>query len=182
MGEISRQWNHHHLLGSLSTGLSTIDPNHEGHNGWATDLMSNYINGWMITFTPDTILLTMGANDLIQGAGPSAALSRLSTLLNQIHAARPATRILVATLWLPRINNDYPAYKPAEVLAYNAGIPALVNARISQGWSIKLVDLANLAGFNTSSTSQDYGIDGLHPSASGYQKFANVWFSAITGR
>ena len=57
-----------------------------------------------------------------------------------------------------------------------------MNARISQGWSIKLVDLANLAGFNTSSTSQDYGIDGLHPSASGYQKFANVWFSAITGR
>jgi acyl-CoA thioesterase-1 len=170
------------FVGSQTTGLPGIDANHEGHNGWATDLMSNFINGWMSTFTPDVVLLIAGPNDLIQGAGPATALARMGTLLNQIHAARPTTRILVATLWLPRTNNDYPGYKPAEVLSYNAGLPAIVNNRISQGWNVKLVDLANLAALNTSSSSLDYGIDGLHPSAIAYKKFADVWYSAITGK
>jgi hypothetical protein len=62
------------------------------------------------------------------------------------------------------------------------GMPSLVNSRISQGWNIKLVDLANLAALNTSSISLDFGIDGLHPSTLGYKKFADVWYSAITGK
>ena len=129
------------FVGSLSNGLPTIDPNHEGHNGWPTDLMSTYINGWMSTFTPDTVLLLAGANDLIQGAGPSTAISRLGTLLNQIHTARPATRIIVGTWWFPRSGSDNPKFKPVEILLITLAL-SLVSARAALGWNIQVVDTA----------------------------------------
>ena len=142
--------------------------------------MSTYINGWMSTFTPDMVLLLAGANDLIMGAGPTTALNRLGTLLDQIHAARPSARILVGTWWYPRTGSDNPKFKPAEIQVYNAGVANLVNARAGLGWSIQRVDTGSR--IDSASYSQDYGMDGLHLSPAGYKKVGDAWYSAITGR
>lgn len=167
------------FVGSLQTGISSIDRDHEGHNGWRTDQIQANIVSWLNTFQPDTILLKIGTNDLVQGATPADTLDRLASLLDTIFATRPSVRVLVAGLLYSRVNNNVPTFRSADVTTYNAGIPPLVDAHAAAGKAISYVDPAQ-AGLDTSSTSPDYGADGLHPGPTGYNKISNMWYSALT--
>lgn len=169
------------FVGSLATGIATIDRDHEGHNGWRIDQISGSINEWLTTHQSDRIMLMIGTNDLIQGATPDEALSRLAILLDQIHAARPSARLFVASIAGVRTNNDYSASINAEEInSFNAGILPLVNQGAAQGSNITFVDVNDLSGLDTATESADYGSDGLHLSLAGYSKMANVWYQAIT--
>jgi chitodextrinase/lysophospholipase L1-like esterase len=169
------------FVGSLANGIPTIDRDHEGHGGWRIDDLEAAVGGWLNASQPDIVLLLAGANDIIQGYGPSLALSRMGLLLDKIHTFRPAAKVIVANLPGGRANADsmFSNVTPAAVSAFNGGLPSLVNARAGQGWNIVLIDAFGSAGLDRSAASPDYSIDGMHLSLAGYSKLASLWYSAL---
>ena len=160
------------LVGSLQSGIPTMDRNHEGHGGYAINDITSSVATWLQGSIPDVILLLIGINDLGGGATPSEALNRLSQLLDTIHAERPSARLVLATH--PPVM-PVSGVNPQDVVAYNAGMPALVNLRAGLGWNIELLDVYTLAGLSTASGSPDISPDGFHYTLTGYSKIANVW-------
>ena len=168
------------FVGSLSSGGLTMDRDHEGHPGWTVTQIAGSINAWLAAHQPDSILICIGTNDLNEiGATPAVVLSRLSSLLDQIHSVRPSATLLVANLPGVSANNQFPGITTQEVNDFNAGVPGLVNSRIGQGWAISFVDLFGQSGLDRAATSADFSPDGLHPSLAGYAKLANIWYSAL---
>ncbi len=56
---------------------------------------------------------------------------------------------------------------------YNASLPAVVEAQKKAGQRITLVEM------NTAISEDDLLSDGVHPSQSGMENMADVWFEAI---
>jgi lysophospholipase L1-like esterase len=152
------------FVGSASNGPASLgDRNHEGHSGWRIDQLSTNINAWMQQYQPRTILLHIGTNDMIGNS--NGAPQRLSTLIDQIVAASPDVELFVATL-VPLSFSD------ANVRAFNAALPAIVDAKAAAGHHVHLVDMYSKL------TTADLA-DGVHPNASGYSKMADAWFEAL---
>src|SRR6476659_1797982 len=119
----------------------------------------------------------VGNNDLIQGATPAAALSRMGPLLDKIHGLRPSARLIVSNLPGTRPNSDFPMLTTAVIGEYDSGVAALVSNRAGQGWNISFVDL--WVAVSRASGSSDFSADGMHLSLSGYSKFADLWYAAL---
>jgi lysophospholipase L1-like esterase/chitodextrinase len=166
------------FVGSLQNGVPTMDRDHEGHGGFRVDQITSSVAAWLQGSPADVILLWIGTNDFILGATPAIALNRLSDLLDTIHTARPGARLVLATQPGVTPNNTF-SVNPQDLVTYNLGMPALVNARAAAGWNIELLDLYTLAGLIKTSGSPDYASDGLHFSLTGYSKIANVWYSVL---
>ena len=156
------------FVGSLSNGPAALaDKNHEGHSGWRIDQIASSINGWLAASQPEVVLLMIGTNDVVQDYQLATAPNRLAALLDQIHTARPQAHLLVASIPpLPGATDDQ------QVRAYNSAIPGLVQTRAGQGRSIRYVEIHGAL------TTADLA-DGVHPSASGYSKIADVWHAAL---
>ena len=171
------------FVGLLANGIATMDRDHEGHNGWRIDEVNNQVSGWLASTQPDVILLLLGSNDIIQGATPALALSRMSTLLDKIHSLRPSAKLIVSTLPGTRANADstFVNMTPQNVTDFNNGLASQVSTRVGQGWNLSLIDIYNGAGLDRSSGSADFSSDGLHLSALGYSKFANRYAAISPG-
>lgn len=153
------------FVGSLSNGPSGLgDHDHEGHSGWTIAQIDANVVNWLHTYTPHTILLHIGTND-IYGSDPAGAPSRLSTLIDHITATSPDAEVFVATI-IPLSFDDQ------IVRTYNAAIPSIVQSEADAGKHVHLVDQYNAL------TTADLA-DGVHPNAGGYSKMANVWYSAL---
>jgi lysophospholipase L1-like esterase len=150
------------------------DPDHEGHPGWRMDELATSVQGWLAVEQPDVILLHTGTNDVLQGASQALMQQRLTNLVDLILAARPGVHLLIATIIDVRNPNSYGG-TPERIAEMNALIPPLVQARAAQGHNIRLVDMHDLAGI----VATDYSADGVHPNATGYDKMAAVWYSAL---
>ena len=155
-----------------------MDRDHEGHGGFTVNQINSSVAAWIQASPSDVILLWIGTNDFISGQTPSVTLNRLGVLLDTIHAARPSAKLVLATQPGVTPNNTF-SVNPQDIVTYNQGMPALVNARAAAGWNIELLDLYTLAGLIKTSGSPDYASDGLHFSLTGYSKIANVWFSVL---
>ena len=154
------------FVGSLSNGPSSLgDHDHEGHSGWRIDQIDANIVTWLHTYNPHTVLLHIGTNDIIQGL-QSGAPTRLGTLIDHITSTVPNTEIFVATIITI-------SWSDANVRAFNAQLPAIVQTRAAAGKHVHLVDMYSAL------TSSDLLSDGVHPNAGGYTKMANTWFTAL---
>jgi lysophospholipase L1-like esterase len=60
----------------------------------------------------------------------------------------------------------------ANILAYDAAIPAIVRADAAQGKHVQYVDMYDAVPLS------DVG-DGIHPDDAGYARMANVWYAAL---
>lgn len=152
------------FVGSAVGGPASLaDRDHEGHSGWRIDQISANIGNWMRQYTPRTVLLHIGTNDMWNANGASG---RLDALIDQILELSPEVELFVATIiTLPMAD--------ANVRNFNAAIPAIVEAKAAAGFHVHLVDMyAEL-------TSADLA-DGVHPNATGYRKMADAWFAALT--
>ncbi|WP_196218102.1 cellulose binding domain-containing protein [Streptomyces blattellae] len=153
------------FVGSQSNGPSSLgDRDHEGHSGWTIAQIDANIAGWLRTYTPQTILLHIGTNDMY-GSNPAGAPSRLSALIDRITAQSPDTEVFVSTI-IPLSFSD------ATVRTYNAAIPGIVQSKVSAGKRVHLVDMYSAL------TTADLA-DGVHPNAGGYSKMATVWYNAL---
>jgi lysophospholipase L1-like esterase len=152
------------FVGSLANGPAQLgDHDHEGHSGWTIAQVDANIVNWLRNTTPRTVLLHIGTNDMWQGA--AGAPERLGTLIDHITSTAPDAEVFVATI-IP-----FPMADSA-VRAYNAAVPAVVQARADAGKHVHLVDMYSAL------TSADLA-DGVHPNATGYSKMATVWYNAL---
>jgi lysophospholipase L1-like esterase len=154
------------FVGSLSNGPAALgDHDHEGHSGWRIEQLDANIVSWLQAPTPRTVLLTIGTNDVIQNYDLANAPARLSTLIDHIIATVPDVELFVSTI-VPLPSNE------AGVEAFNAAIPAIVQARVDAGHTVHVVDM------HSAITAADLA-DGIHPNAAGYSKMAAVWYQAL---
>jgi lysophospholipase L1-like esterase len=154
------------FVGSLSNGPPELgSQQHEGHNGWRIEMISNQINGWLETYQPDLILLNIGSNDIIMNYFLETIGDRLDYLLDQITYQLPNSVVIVAMIT--------PLADPAldlQVVRYNQLVSDIVTFKADEGRNVFLVDMHN-AGVTLA--------DGVHPTRAGYDVMAAVWFDAI---
>ena len=156
------------FVGSQFNGPSTLgDHDHEGHPGWRIDQIDANIVGWLNTYQPHDVLLHIGTNDILQNFNVSGAPSRLSTLIDHITTTVPGAEVFVAQI-IPLAN----ANQENAVRTFNAAIPGIVQSKAAAGKHVHLVDQ------HSALTAADL-TDGIHPTASGYDKMAGVWYNAL---
>ncbi len=153
------------FVGSQRGGVM-FDPDNEGYYGYRIDQIAGLVNGELALYQPNVVLLDAGINDLGQNYQVSTAPARLASLIDQITAADPGVTVLVAQL-IPNTT----AWVEADVVAFNAQLPGIVQARVNAG---KHVSLVNMGALTTADLS-----DGLHPNDGGYQKMADAWDAGV---
>lgn len=153
------------LVGSQFNGPAALgDHDHEGHPGWRIDQIDANVSGWLRTTGPRTVLLHIGTNDILQNYNVAGAPGRLSALLDHIIAAAPSADVFVATL-IPLANSG----QEAAARTFNASLPGIVQGK---GARVHLVDM------HAALTAADL-VDGVHPTAGGYDKMAATWYAAL---
>ena len=121
-----------------------------------------------MTYRPHIILLHIGTNDFVKNDDPPQAPARLSRLLNLITTTLPGATVIVAQILpLPRS-----AGLNAEVVAYNAAIPGIVQANVAQGKHVQYVDMYHAVPASLLP-------DQIHPNDAGYALMAKVWLQAL---
>ncbi|GAA1636222.1 ricin-type beta-trefoil lectin domain protein [Catellatospora bangladeshensis] len=156
------------FVGTQFNGPSSLgDHDHEGHPGWRIDQIDANISGWLQATAPRTVLLHIGTNDVLQNYQLSTAPGRLSSLLDRITAAAPAADVFVATI-IPLSN----AGQENAARTFNAALPGIVQSKVNAGKHVHLVDM------HSALTTADL-IDGIHPTATGYDKMAAAWYTAL---
>jgi lysophospholipase L1-like esterase len=124
---------------------------------------------------PDVVLLLDGANDLLRAGSagdPEDAISPIIGSLEEMVQSAKRRRIPVMLATFPPQNRDGKR---------GAGAPAVPELndeirRLAADEGATLVDLYNGLG---GTPDGSIGVDGLHPTASGYSKIAEIWFEAI---
>jgi lysophospholipase L1-like esterase len=156
------------FVGSQFNGPASLgDHDHEGHPGWRIDQIDANIVGWLQSFTPHSVLLHIGTNDVLQNFNLSTAPNRLSTLIDHITNTAPTAEVFVAQITpLSNANQD------AAARTFNAAIPGIVQSKVNAGKHVHLVDM------HSALTTGDL-TDGIHPTAGGYDKMAATWFTAL---
>jgi lysophospholipase L1-like esterase len=156
------------FVGSQFNGPAALgDHDHQGHPGWRIDQIDGAITGWLRNTSPRTVLLHIGTNDVLQNFNLSGAPGRLSTLIDHITAATPSADVFVATI-IPLAS----AGQEAAARTFNAAIPGIVQGKVNAGKRVHLVDM------HAALTTADL-IDGVHPTAGGYDKMAATWYAAL---
>jgi hypothetical protein len=98
---------------------------------------------------------------------PPAGPQRLSTLIDHITTAVPSADVFVATI-IPLSNSG----QESAVRIFNAAIPGIVRSKVNSGKHVHLVDM------HSKLTTADL-VDGIHPTAGGYDKMAATWYDAL---
>jgi lysophospholipase L1-like esterase len=156
------------FVGTQFNGPSALgDHDHQGHPGWRIDQIDANITGWLRSATPRTVLLHIGTNDILQNYNVASAPSRLSALVDRITAAAPSADVFVATI-IPLANGG----QEAAARTFNAALPGIVQSKVNSGKRVHLVDM------HAALTTGDL-IDGVHPTAGGYDKMAATWYAAL---
>jgi len=156
------------FVGSLQTGPASYDRDNEGHPGWKINQIAAKIVNWLMTYRPQIILLHIGTNDFVKNDDPTQAPARLSRLLELITTTLPAATVIVAQILpLPRS-----ARFNAEVVAYNATIPRIVQTDVAQEKHVQYVDMYH-------AVPPSMLPDQIHPNDAGYALMAKVWLHAL---
>jgi lysophospholipase L1-like esterase len=156
------------FVGAEFNGPGSLgDHDHEGHPGWRIDQIDANVVTWLGNTNPRTVLLHIGTNDVIQEFNLANAPARLSALVDRITATVPNADVFVATI-IPLAGDA----RESAARAYNATIPGMVQSKANAGKRVHLVDM------HSALTTADL-IDGVHPTATGYDKMAATWYAAL---
>jgi len=168
------------FVGSGSNGPQTVagvpfPRAHEGHSGYSIGRLSTTLaeNDAIARYHPDIVLMHVGTHDVTLPRDIDASLRRMGDLIDQIQAHDPHVLVLVGTIILSRS-------KPLNdgAVLFNAGLPALVEARAAAGRHIALVDVA--AKFTANPDYQtEYLGSKVHPNAAGYDVMGDAWYEAL---
>lgn len=142
----------------------TFDFDHEGHGGFPADQIAANVGSYLTANPPELILLHIGTNDIAQGQGTSAA--DVDTILDEIDTFDEQITVILALIVDQSPSNP-------QVATYNTNLQTVAQTRINNGDKIILVNQ------NTALTYPDDMFDTLHPNESGYNKMADVWFTAL---
>lgn len=158
------------FVGSQTDGPSAIAQNHEGHPGWKTSQLIENINAWYHAHVPDIILLMIGTNDIVADQNADIAYNRLQTLVDILFKLNARLALIVASIPPLEWSNSRNHLQP-QVLSFNSRIPRLVKQHKAKGHLAYFVDVC--------SAMEQAHLIGSHPSPSGYEKIAEVWFPVL---
>ena len=171
------------FVGSEKNGPSSLgDRDHAGFPGQTIKQITSWVtSGNLAKYPADAIFLAIGTNDANSGASGSQMRDRLNTLIDAITAAAPNTYLYVSSI-TPLDAPRGTAAEAKSVADYNALIPALVAKKASQGKRVEFVNAGgslNVGDINGTHSSTGNVNDGLHPTASGYDKLGNAWYNQV---
>ncbi|MBP0972822.1 MAG: hypothetical protein J5851_02840 [Oscillospiraceae bacterium] len=167
-------------------GGDGIDPNHAGYSGYAIADIPNQRMGiynfseWLMQEYPaDVVLLQIGTNDIISNYERDTMGERLELLVDVVLNALPADGLLYLST-IPYMDADVTTYTDAytaeemdqAVDDYNAQVRAIAEKKKAEGKPIALADI------NSVLTKDDL-LDGVHPSAQGYEKMGKYWYGKL---
>ncbi|MDG4784670.1 ricin-type beta-trefoil lectin domain protein [Micromonospora sp. WMMD1102] len=156
------------FVGSQFNGPASLgDHDHQGHPGWRIDQIDANVVGWLNAQRPRSVLLHIGTNDILQNYNVGTAPNRLSTLIDRITGTAPDADVFVAQIITLSNSNQAAAAR-----TFNAAIPGIVQSKRDAGKRVHVVNM------NSALTTADL-IDGVHPTAGGYDKMAAVWHTAL---
>lgn len=179
------------FIGDRSNGTG-YDKDHAGHSGYAiADIpadedcegkgrngITDEIDSYVGTNTPDLVLLQIGTNDILSLYRLDESKARLETLIEKVKTKLSEDgRIYLATIPYIAENATYnKTGKTQEELdslidTFNNGVREIAEA----DETVYLVDM------NASIELSDLK-DGIHPTESGYTKMGDVWYSVIKER
>jgi lysophospholipase L1-like esterase len=158
------------FVGTLAGGgcnLTGWDGDNEGHGGYrATGIADQgQLPGWLAATHPDVVLMHLGTNDIWSNLPTAQILAAYSTLVDQMRASNPATKILVAQI-IPMTPSGC-SWCPAGVAALNNAIPGWAAAKTTAQSPVTVVD--QFTGFDSVADASD----GVHPDDSGFQKMSD---------
>lgn len=161
------------FVGSLKSGGAvqpSYDGDNEGHIGWTSHEIAENVYFWISANPPNIILLHVGTNDISSDSrGIESILSEVDRFEKDNNKS-----IKVILARIIQMNPEDPI-----ISRFNSNISVMADARIANGDNIAVIDMERGAGI-------DYAVemlsDGIHPNSCGYEKMANVWFSALTAK
>jgi lysophospholipase L1-like esterase len=168
------------FVGTQQSGPTMVDTltfprANEGHSGFTITQIANLTDNAIRQTSPNIVLLLAGTNDF-DGLGQEPtgqAPTRLAALMDRIFTDAPNALLAVAQIIPITMGNGTALVPP-----YNAALPALVNARSSQGKHVILVDM--FTPFNsTPNFASTIMNDFLHPNDAGYVIMGRTWHGAI---
>jgi lysophospholipase L1-like esterase len=158
-------WNHFELFGPLG---NTTDYPHGATSGWTIADLRTGLATWLAAGTayyPEYMPVMIGINDIILSGSTGATVAAgWTSLLGDIYAARPDTKIKLLSL----IRNTTNATNEQRVIDANALGPTVVSDFLT----------AN-PGADVEWVTQAYDVDltdGTHPSAAGYDEMGDVLY------
>ena len=185
------------FVGPLSEGPTGAPAAALAHGGWpgiriSGQASSNHtaglvqvVNEWgKFAKKADAILLHIGTNDVLQNGYASAEVAaedmigQLAALLAVIQSVAPHARIYVASVILLAPTPEHAQWN-AQLTAFNAAIPFMLEGFVARGGDAIFVDMARGAA---PCSSIPYGCctgGGIHPSVVGYDAMARVWYDAV---
>ena len=117
---------------------------------------------WLLREPVAVLVLETGANDGLRGQDPDSIRGAIQAIIDRVHAAQPATRILLVGM------NAMPNLGSAYVTRFQAIYPAVARAN---GLPMVPALLEGVGGVD--SLNQP---DGIHPTSAGHRRLAaNVW-------
>ena len=176
------------FVGSGTDGPAMVDgvpfpPHHEGHSGYVigggTGVLSflpgiaSLVVNAVQTYAPDIVTLMIGTNDMNDGDDVTNAPARLADLIDSITSINPELLLVVAQI-IPSQTDTL----NTTIQAYNAAIPALVQARATAGKHVVMVDMYDAFAADANYKTADLS-DDLHPNDSGYALMAGVWYTKL---
>ena len=164
------------FVGSLKSGLlatPSFDIYHEGHPGWRTDQILNgntsyplegKLSDWLAAYQPEIILLHIGTNDI---SSNNESAQEVAALLNEIDFYNEDITGILARI-ISRTDG-----KAQQTTDFNNAVEAMATSRIANGDKIIMVDQESALDYVDDMSGP------LHPNILGYNKMADVWFSAL---
>ena len=126
---------------------------------------------------PDLVTVWLGVNDITSNVDPTSYARDLSTLISRLQANNPRARIAIANIpdlaLLPAFSNADQQALLQQVQAYNDVI-----ASVAQRYHLILVDFTT-QNYNLKAHPEYISDDGLHPTESGYQQVAKLFYAAL---
>ncbi|KAH6655760.1 carbohydrate esterase family 3 protein [Truncatella angustata] len=142
-----------------------------GWPGLIIDEVHTKSNNDTAILRPNLVLINVGTNDALRNIDIPNAGARMQSLINDIYTQSPRATVILSSL-IRNTNSD----AQDRGVQINSQYQALVGSLRGQG---KPIIWADMQGSNGPLAS-DLGPDGTHPLDQGYQKMANIWYSAIS--
>jgi len=157
------------FVGSRQAGSSvtpSFDVDNDGYPGLASYELADKAYSLISKSKPDIILLHAGSNDWDDS--PSGIEDILDDVDRYEYENDTSVTVVLALI----INRkEYESW----IRYFNANVKKMAQQRIDNGDKIVIVDMENGAGLNYSSDMRDPA----HPTDTGYNKMATVWFNAL---